>query len=165
MKYIECLHDKQVRCHYKGPDGTKQTMDFYPKMLNKYTGLMAHNGFTQVSDETLKALEKESNVFVSFIKQKKLVLRSELPMSVQTPQSIIAAKEKQIQDLTKRINELEKGGGGFTQEDIDAAVAKATLPLQDQIESLAAKCCGLEDCLSAPTTEGEGEKKGKNAKF
>jgi len=124
VMYIECRHTALVRC--KDEKG-KVLGEFYPFVINKYTGQPAHTGFTPVDEKALEALKAGSKLFNSFIKQKLLVVREDLPASAMTPQSIIAAKERQIAELKKQLTAAEAAvaAGGISQADVDAAVAKA----------------------------------------
>jgi hypothetical protein len=99
VKYVECRHNALVRCKYK--DGT--AVDFYPFILNKYTGQPEHTGFTEIAVEDLKRLEVESKVFAGFEKQKLLIVRDEVPASAMTPQGLIASKDQQIADLQAKL--------------------------------------------------------------
>lgn len=104
MKYIECKHTALVKCRLA--DG--QTVDFYPRIINKYTGLLAHTGFTQVSEDLLIRLEEESKVFKGFIKQKLLFIRDTLPASAQTAAEMLSAKDVEIAKLKLEIAELKE---------------------------------------------------------
>ncbi len=107
MKYIECRHTALVRCKYKDALGISAVIDFYPFILDKYTGQPRHTGFTEVSKDVLEALKRDSNVFKSFIKKKLLVELNELPASAQTPSALLAAKEQEVYDLKALVAEKD----------------------------------------------------------
>lgn len=145
-KYIECRHSNLVRCKTKD-----STFDFYPFILNKYTGTPDHTGFTAVTEEQLAALEKESKVFAGFVKQKLLLVRDEVPASSQTPQGLLAQKDAEIAKLRKEL--AEAGGEGLVA--LKTENGKLRAELDETRKQLASALKGSE------AVETPKDKKGK----
>lgn len=101
--YVECKHSALVRCKF----GNEQ-IDFYPTIVDRYTGMLKYSGFTQLTDTQLKALKKDSKVFNAFVKQKKLIIHNDIPASAQTPQEQLARKDKRIYELEQEIVALKQ---------------------------------------------------------
>jgi hypothetical protein len=117
MKHIHNIHRSLVKANFKElddkgkPTGKLIWHEFFPRIMNNYTGQLTHTGYTPIEEEALARLQKESNVFKGFVKSGKLKILDKLPAIAQSAAEVVMEKDKLIAELTRKVAELEKTNG------------------------------------------------------
>ena len=114
MKYIQNTYSADIGITLKENGRFLKTMTFARYQLDKVSGQVVSDGFTEVEDEDLKLLEK-NGAFQLLIQKGKLVVKDEAPLKAGSFEQMLALKaqvkeqEETIAALRAEIAEL-KGG-------------------------------------------------------
>lgn len=141
--YVQNVHIANARCKIKLDGQPERVIEFRPARTDQYTGTVSDTGYTQVSADDLKLLEKHSGLFRNWLASKLLIVHEDLPTSAKTPAQIMSAIQAENTELRKELAELRKGGKGG---DHSALVAE-NKELKLQVEELLTKNEALEKAV------------------
>ena len=130
MKYVRNLYTSDIQINLQNENGRKfKSIVFARYAVDRLTGNVASDGFTEVSDEDYTYLEK-SNAFKLMLKNGNLVVQDKAPLKAGSFEQMLEAQQK-IKELEatnaalqKRVAELEKAAG-ITSTDADAGTETA----------------------------------------
>lgn len=122
MKYIQNNYTSDIQLNLKNESGTATTSVVFRKQTtDRMTGQLVATGYTEIDDALFERLEV-SKAFQKCLKESKLVICEEPPITVNTVERLMAANEK-IKELTvenealkARIAELESACGASSDE-------------------------------------------------
>lgn len=133
MKYIQNTYTADIGIVLKDNGRFLKNMTFARYQLDKVSGQVVSDGFTEVEDEDLKLLEA-NGAFQLLVKKGKLVIKNEAPLKAGSFEQMLALKErvvaleaenKALKDEIKALKEgAKKGGKGKADKAEDADESK-----------------------------------------
>lgn len=94
MKYVRNLYTSDIKINLQNENGQKfKSIVFARYAVDRLTGNVASDGFTEVSDEDYTYLEK-SNAFKLMLKNGNLVVQDEAPLKAGSFEQMLEMKEK-----------------------------------------------------------------------
>ena len=137
MKYIQNTYSADIGIVIKDNGRFVKNMTFARYQLDRASGQVVSDGFTEVEDEDLKLLEK-NGAFQLLIAKGKLVVKDEAPLKAGSFEQMLALKERvntleaenaALKEEIKALKEgAKKGGKGKAKE---AAAEAEELPAED----------------------------------
>jgi len=97
-KYIQNTYSSDIRIDLKKDGRFSQSVVFGRYVLNRATGQVEQDGFTEVDEELFKELQNSLS-FKVLVEKKKLIIKDEAPLK--------AGSFTQIMEMKARIKELE----------------------------------------------------------
>ena len=119
-KYIRNTDDATIVC--KIPSDKHLAWVFKPYKFDARNNVIVSNGFTEISEEDLELLRKESNTFQYYEKDGKLTLADNLPQEAMSPDQLISMLRADLEAAKAEIAELKEGNG--TSAEVDALKAE-----------------------------------------
>ena len=119
MKYIQNTYSADIGITLKENGRFLKTMTFARYQLDRVSGQVASDGFTEVEDEDLKLLEK-NGAFKLLIEKGKLVIKDEAPLKAGSFEQMLALKAK-VQEQEETIAALRAELAELKGEKVDAA--------------------------------------------
>jgi predicted nucleic acid-binding Zn-ribbon protein len=112
MKYIQNTHVAPITVNGRDSKGAVLfTKRFMPEKSEKWTGQVVSTGYTVLTDEEFKILEKTSRTFAVYTgktgKAELLVVCDDLPPEAKTPHEALVDARKEAQKSAGRIAELD----------------------------------------------------------
>ena len=157
-KYIRNTDDATIVC--KIPSDKNKTFIFRPKKIDKRNNIVLSNGFTEITEEDLELLRKESSTFMYYEKAKKLTLADKLPYEAMSSEQLISilrneneqlklqlAADKDTTALTEAQNALQNALMEI--EKLTGELKEASEKAEEQERMIA----GLDEQLAAVTQE------------
>ena len=158
VKYIRNTDDATIVC--KIPSDKNKTFIFRPKKIDKRNNIVLSNGFTEITEEDLELLRKESSTFMYYEKAKKLTLADKLPYEAMSSEQLISilrneneqlklqlAADKDTAALTEAQNALQNALMEI--EKLTGELKEASEKAEEQERMIA----GLDEHLAAVTQE------------
>ena len=158
VKYIRNTDDATIVC--KIPSDKNKTFIFRPKKIDKRNNIVLSNGFTEITEEDLELLRKESSTFMYYEKAKKLTLADKLPYEAMSSEQLISilrneneqlklqlAADKDTTALTEAQNALQNALMEI--EKLTGELKEASEKAEEQERMIA----GLDEQLAAVTQE------------
>jgi uncharacterized coiled-coil DUF342 family protein len=158
MKYIQNTHVAPITVNGRDDKGKVLfTKRFMPEKAEKWTGQVVSTGYTELTDEEFKILEKTSRTFNVYTgktgKAELLVVCDELPPEAKTPHEALVDARKEARKSAEKIAELDgeivklktslfDAETKYKQLQSASGAEEALKPLQDANAALKA---GLED--------------------
>ena len=99
-KYIKNTDDATIIC--KIPSDKTKVFVFRKKQFDKRNNILISNGFTEISDEDMTLLEKESNTFKYYMNNGKLSIADSLPQDAMSSDQLIASLRAEIAALKRQ---------------------------------------------------------------
>lgn len=131
IKYIRNTDDATIVCRITSDKN--RSFIFKPKKIDKRTGLVATNGFTEVSDEDVELLKEESNTFQFYEKKNKLSVVSTLPYESMTTEQLVVVLRNEIADLKKQLKEKPaKADTSKASSDLKKEIAELKAALEEK---------------------------------
>ena len=158
IKYVRNTDDATIVC--KIPSDKNKTFIFRPKKIDKRNNIVLSNGFTEITEEDLELLRKESSTFMYYEKAKKLTLADKLPYEAMSSEQLISilrneneqlklqlAADKDTTALTEAQNALQNALMEI--EKLTGELKEASEKAEEQERMIA----GLDEQLAAVTQE------------
>lgn len=122
-KYIRNTDDATIVC--KIPSDKNKVFIFKPKKIDKRNNILLSNGFTEVSEEDLELLRKESSTFMYYENAGRLTLTDDLPEEAMSPEQLINSLREENERLrTELIENSSTGDQAETQKALQNALAE-----------------------------------------
>jgi hypothetical protein len=102
-KYIRNTDDATIVC--KIPSDKNKVFIFKPKKIDKRNNILLSNGFTEVSEEDLELLRKESSTFMYYENAGRLTLTDDLPEEAMSPEQLINSLREENERLRTELAE------------------------------------------------------------
>ena len=157
-KYIRNTDDATIVC--KIPSDKNKVFIFKPKKIDKRNNVLMSNGFTEVSEEDLELLRKESSTFMYYESAGRLTLTDDLPEEAMSSAQLISilrneneqlklqlAADKDTTALTEAQNALQNALMEI--EKLTGELKEASEKAEEQERMIA----GLDEQLAAVTQE------------
>ena len=100
IKYIRNTDDASIGC--KIPS-LKKSFLFKPKKFDKRNNILLSNGYTEISDEDIELLRKESTVFTYYEKLGRLSVGDNLPQEAMSTEQLVASLRTEIAALKQEL--------------------------------------------------------------
>lgn len=107
-KYIRNTDDATIVC--KIPSDKNKVFIFKPKKIDKRNNILLSNGFTEVSEEDLELLRKESSTFMYYENAGRLTLTDDLPEEAMSPEQLINSLREENERLRTELAENSSTG-------------------------------------------------------
>lgn len=110
MKYVRNTYSSDIQINLKDENGQKyKSIVFARYAVDRLTGNVASDGFTEVDDEDYKYLEK-SNAFKLMLKNGNLIVQDDAPLKAGSFEQILEAKQriKELEALNAELTEKLK---------------------------------------------------------
>lgn len=122
-KYIRNTDDATIVC--KIPSDKNKVFIFKSKKIDKRNNILLSNGFTEVSEEDLELLRKESSTFMYYENAGRLTLTDDLPEEAMSPEQLINSLREENERLrTELIENSSTGDQAETQKALQNALAE-----------------------------------------
>lgn len=122
-KYIRNTDDATIVC--KIPSDKNKVFIFKTKKIDKRNNILLSNGFTEVSEEDLELLRKESSTFMYYENAGRLTLTDDLPEEAMSPEQLINSLREENERLrTELIENSSTGDQAETQKALQNALAE-----------------------------------------
>lgn len=122
-KYIRNTDDATIVC--KIPSDKNKVFIFKPKKIDKRNNVLMSNGFTEVSEEDLELLRKESSTFMYYENAGRLTLTDDLPEEAMSPEQLINSLREENERLRTELAENSSiGDQAETQKALQNALAE-----------------------------------------
>lgn len=148
-KYLRNTDDATIVCRIASD--MKRRFIFKPKKVDKSTGTIISNGFTEISEADLKLLEEESKAYQYYSRKGRLTVAESLPQESMTQEQLVIALRTENSDLKKELTKLKKAKP-------DGEAAKALQTAMSEIEELKNTIETLSAELQAATKDVDGKK-------
>lgn len=146
MKYVRNTYSSDIQINLKDENGQKyKSIVFARYAVDRLTGNVASDGFTEVDDEDYKYLEK-SNAFKLMLKNGNLIVQDDAPLKAGSFEQILEAKQR-IKELEAENEELKS-----KVKDIEAYAAEN--------KELKEKLAAYEKAADAGTADSEAASTG-----
>lgn len=130
--YVQNTYTADIRIDLKKDGRFYQSVIFGRYIMNRATGTVEQDGYTEVDEELLKEL-KGSLSFNTLVQKKKLVIKDDAPLKAGSFTQIMEMKAriKELEELNAKlvaeIAELKGGKGGESTEAADDGLDKLKL--------------------------------------
>lgn len=139
-KFIRNTDDATIICKIateaQKAAGLDTTFVFRNKKYDRSNNTLLSNGYTEISDEDLALLEKESSTYKYYVSIGRLTIVEDLPIEAMTPDQMLIALQSENARLKQEL--IEKGG---SKNDSAEHVEKQQL----EIEQLKQEIVALEE--------------------
>lgn len=116
MKYIQNTYTSDIQIMLKKPDGRPlKSVVFARYQLDRLSGQIVSDGYTEVSDEDMELLNK-NGAFKLLVDKKKLVIKNEAPLKAGSFEQMLdlkaenAALKEENAKLKEELEALKKAG-------------------------------------------------------
>ena len=144
-KFIKNTDDATIVC--KIPSDKHLAWVFKPYKFDARNGVVVSNGFTEISEEDLELLRKESNTFQYYEKAEKLILADNLPQEAMSPDQLISMLRADLELAKAEIAELQVGGESAALKKKDEEIEQMKIVMEHQqtlIEELQGQIAEME---------------------
>ena len=128
-KFIRNTDDATIICKIANEAqkaaGLDTTFVFRNKKFDRSNNMLLSSGYTEVSDEDLALLEKESKTYISYRDLGRLTVVESLPLESMTPEQMLLALKSENATLKQQL--MEKGGGNVEKQAAEIEQLKAEL--------------------------------------
>lgn len=114
IKYIRNTDDASIKC--KLSSIKNKEFLFERKKIDKRNNVILSNGFTEITDEDIELLRKESKVFRYYESNKKLTVVDSLPHDSMSTEQLIAALKIENASLKIQLKETQSQIESFQKE-------------------------------------------------
>ncbi len=113
--WVENTHSSDMKFVVKNKAGfTVLEKTFYRSAVDRATGAVISNGYTELTNEEYELLKAQTATFSQQLKTKKLVVRKEGP-NVSNPYTRLVDAKKEIEQLKAEIEALKGRNAGVQQ--------------------------------------------------
>ena len=130
-KYIRNTDDATIVC--KIPSDKNKVFIFKPKKIDKRNNILLSNGFTEVSEEDLELLRKESSTFMYYENAVRLTLTDDLPEEAMSPEQLINSLREENERLRTELAENSSTGD---QAEAQKALQNALAEIEEQKKTI-----------------------------
>ena len=130
-KYIRNTDDATIVC--KIPSDKNKVFIFKPKKIDKRNNVLMSNGFTEVSEEDLELLRKESSTFMYYENAGRLTLTDDLPEEAMSPEQLINSLREENERLRTELAENSSTGD---QAEAQKALQNALAEIEEQKKTI-----------------------------
>ena len=130
-KYIRNTDDATIVC--KIPSDKNKVFIFKPKKIDKRNNILLSNGFTEVSEEDLELLRKESSTFMYYKNAGRLTLTDDLPEEAMSPEQLINSLREENERLRTELAENSSTGD---QAEAQKALQNALAEIEEQKKTI-----------------------------
>lgn len=130
-KYIRNTDDATIVC--KIPSDKNKVFIFKPKKIDKRNNILLSNGFTEVSEEDLELLRKESSTFMYYENAGRLSLTDDLPEEAMSPEQLINSLREENERLRTELAENSSTGD---QAEAQKALQNALAEIEEQKKTI-----------------------------
>ena len=130
-KYIRNTDDATIVC--KIPSDKNKVFIFKPKKIDKRNNILLSNGFTEVSEEDLELLRKESSTFMYYENAGRLTLTDDLPEEAMSPEQLINSLREENERLRTELAENSSTGD---QAETQKALQNALAEIEEQKKTI-----------------------------
>ena len=130
-KYIRNTDDATIVC--KIPSDKNKVFIFKPKKIDKRNNILLSNGFTEVSEEDLELLRKESSTFMYYENAGRLTLTDDLPEEAMSPEQLINSLREENERLRTELAENSSTGD---QAEAQKALQNALAEIEEQKKTI-----------------------------
>lgn len=130
-KYIRNTDDATIVC--KIPSDKNKVFIFKPKKIDKKNNILLSNGFTEVSEEDLELLRKESSTFMYYENAGRLTLTDDLPEEAMSPEQLINSLREENERLRTELAENSSTGD---QAEAQKALQNALAEIEEQKKTI-----------------------------
>ena len=130
-KYIRNTDDATIVC--KIPSDKNKVFIFKPKKIDKRNNILLSNGFTEVSEEDLELLRKESSTFMYYENAGRLTLTDDLPEEAMSPEQLINSLREENERLRTELVENSSTGD---QAEAQKALQNALAEIEEQKKTI-----------------------------
>ena len=130
-KYIRNTDDATIVC--KIPSDKNKVFIFKPKKIDKRNNVLMSNGFTEVSEEDLELLRKESSTFMYYESAGRLTLTDDLPEEAMSPEQLINSLREENERLRTELAENSSTGD---QAEAQKALQNALAEIEEQKKTI-----------------------------
>jgi len=104
--YIQNVSDATIVC--KSESDKDKNFVFRPHKVDRYNGQLIYTGVTEISEEDLELLKKESQTFNFYLNLKHLLILNEIPPDALTPEQKFNFLQQENEELKRKVKQLEK---------------------------------------------------------
>mgnify|MGYP003589468782 CR=1 FL=1 len=130
-KYIRNTDDATIVC--KIPSDKNKVFIFKPKKIDKRNNILLSNGFTEVSEEDLELLRKESSTFMYYENAGRLSMTDDLPEEAMSPEQLINSLREENERLRTELAENSSTGD---QAEAQKALQNALAEIEEQKKTI-----------------------------
>ena len=131
QKYIRNTDDATIVC--KIPSDKNKVFIFKPKKIDKRNNILLSNGFTEVSEEDLELLRKESSTFMYYENAGRLSMTDDLPEEAMSPEQLINSLREENERLRTELAENSSTGD---QAEAQKALQNALAEIEEQKKTI-----------------------------
>ena len=146
-KFIHNTDDATIICKVSTEaeklTGQERTFVFRNKKFNKDSNTLISNGYTEVTDEELALLEKESKTYNAYKDMGRLTVVENLPFESMSPEQLTIALKTENAKLKKDLAKAQSATGENQQAEIDALNLHCAEQLK-MIEELSEKVAAMQ---------------------
>ena len=146
IKYLKNTDDATIVC--KIPSDKNKAFVFRARKIDKRNNIIISNGYSEISEEDLELLEKESSTFQYYVKLGRLTLVDKLPQEAMSPDQLVMSLRTENELLKQQIAE----GGGASSEEVKILQEKLKAA-EEKIEEQAKAIDVLDEQLAAMAEE------------
>ena len=151
-KYIHNTDDATIICKIANEAqkaaGIDTTFVFRNRKVDKSSNSILSTGYTEISEEDLALLEKESKTYNAYKEMGRLTVVDSLPLESMSPEQMTLALKTENAELKKQLAKAQAATGESQQAEIDALnahVGEQLKAIEALHEELAVKNKELED--------------------
>ncbi|MBP9043998.1 MAG: hypothetical protein KBG49_10955 [Spirochaetes bacterium] len=104
--YIQNVSDATIVC--KSEANKEKNFVFRPRKVDRYNGQLIYTGVTEISEEDLNLLKKDSQTFNFYLNLKHLLILNEIPPDALTPEQKFNFLQQENEELKRKVRQLEK---------------------------------------------------------
>jgi len=104
--YIQNVSDATIVC--KSEANKEKNFVFRPRKVDRYNGQLIYTGVTEISEEDLNLLKKDSQTFNFYLNLKHLLILNEIPPDALTPEQKFNFLQQENEELKRKVKQLEK---------------------------------------------------------
>jgi chromosome segregation ATPase len=174
IKFIRNTDDATIVC--KISSDKNKSFVFRNRKFDKRNNVVLSNGYTEVTDDDLLLLQKESSTFNTYMKMNKLSIVDGLPQEAMSTEQLVMSLKTENANLKKLIKELQSSSSEKPSEenqkalqDALTAIEKLQIELQEisdkaeeqerMIEALDAQLAAMQEELNEVASDAPEEEK------
>ena len=131
IKYVRNTDNAGIHC--KIPSDKTKVFIFKQKKFDKKNNVLLSNGYTEISEEDLVLLEKESQTFNYYTKLNKLTVVDSLPQESMSAEQLISTLRAEIAVLRRAVKEASSAGS----DDLEKKITEQAEEIDDLKQELA----------------------------
>jgi len=120
--YIQNISDATIVC--KSEANKEKNFVFRPRKVDRYNGQLIYTGVTEISEEDLNLLKKDSQTFNFYLNLKHLLILNEIPPDALTPEQKFNFLQQENEELKRKVRQLEKELESFKSEKAQKVATK-----------------------------------------